>query len=145
MGPLDLPLLPAEPLADERVILIAHSAGGWMSRIYLSEARWARRQRAVLSLLLLSYDTTVLVLRLWKRLFYFMRLVLGVYPIACRFSLEEPRVTLLAHTCSNPHAWLAIAAVRCALDWQLRRSDIQRFQLSQRACDSWHAARPPRG
>lgn len=39
MGPLDLPLLPAEPSADERVILIAHSAGGWMSRIYLSEAK----------------------------------------------------------------------------------------------------------
>ena len=38
MGPLDLPLLPAKPAADDRVILIAHSAGGWMSRIYLSEA-----------------------------------------------------------------------------------------------------------
>lgn len=39
MGPLDLPHVPQLPSVDDRVILIAHSAGGWMSRIYLSEAR----------------------------------------------------------------------------------------------------------
>lgn len=39
MGPLDLPTVPTMPPVDDRVILIAHSAGGWMSRIYLSEAR----------------------------------------------------------------------------------------------------------
>lgn len=39
MGPLDLPVLPACPTPADRVIIIAHSAGGWMSRIYLSEAR----------------------------------------------------------------------------------------------------------
>ncbi|CAM9982542.1 unnamed protein product [Ectocarpus sp. 8 AP-2014] len=38
MGPIDLPDLPSKPSVDERVVLIAHSAGGWMSRIYLSEA-----------------------------------------------------------------------------------------------------------
>lgn len=38
MGPLDLPLVPDMPAKDDRVVLIAHSAGGWMSRIYLSKA-----------------------------------------------------------------------------------------------------------
>lgn len=39
MGPLDLPHVPQLTSVDDRVILIAHSAGGWMSRIYLSESR----------------------------------------------------------------------------------------------------------
>ncbi|CAN0040923.1 unnamed protein product, partial [Hapterophycus canaliculatus] len=43
MGPLNLPLLPDSPSTDERVVLIAHSAGGWMSRIYLSEASYDGR------------------------------------------------------------------------------------------------------
>ncbi|CAM9217953.1 unnamed protein product [Pylaiella littoralis] len=43
MGPLNLPVLPATPSTGERVILVAHSAGGWISRIYLSEARYDGR------------------------------------------------------------------------------------------------------
>ncbi|CAN0238126.1 unnamed protein product, partial [Laminaria digitata] len=43
MGPLDLPVVPEMPPVDDRVILIAHSAGGWMSRIYLSEASYDGR------------------------------------------------------------------------------------------------------
>ncbi|CAM9764203.1 unnamed protein product [Ectocarpus fasciculatus] len=43
MGPIGLPVLPSKPSVDERVVLIAHSAGGWMSRIYLSEASYDGR------------------------------------------------------------------------------------------------------
>lgn len=39
MGPLDLPVIPVAPTCEERVFIIAHSAAGWISRIYLSEAR----------------------------------------------------------------------------------------------------------
>ena len=45
MGPLGLPAVPAMPPVDDRVILIAHSAGGWISRIYLSEARCEQAAR----------------------------------------------------------------------------------------------------
>lgn len=38
MGPMNLPVMPSTVTVDDRVVIIAHSAGGWISRIYLSHA-----------------------------------------------------------------------------------------------------------
>ncbi|CAM9445784.1 unnamed protein product [Discosporangium mesarthrocarpum] len=42
-GPLDLPDIPTTGPTEDQVVIIAHSAAGWMSRIYLSQATYDGR------------------------------------------------------------------------------------------------------